>query len=213
MYVARIIYPIRVLGPGKRVGIWFAGCHHACKGCSNPELWEVRASYQTTAATVLKLIEEIGHKHPIDGFTITGGEPFDQRVELAELLKGLVRWSEDILIYTGYEWSELTGADADEVLRRAAVLIDGRYIEEQNEQKALRGSANQRIHYLKPEYRTGYEEYLAHHQNEIQNFTALDGVISVGIHRAGFNGDLDQAMQERGFIQSSRSVKEWEADE
>lgn len=36
MYVARILYPVEVLGPGKRVGIWFSGCPSKCKGCSNP---------------------------------------------------------------------------------------------------------------------------------------------------------------------------------
>ena len=40
IYVARILYPVKVLGPGNRVGIWLAGCDHKCLGCSNPELWE-----------------------------------------------------------------------------------------------------------------------------------------------------------------------------
>lgn len=40
MYIARILYPVEVLGPGKRIGIWFCGCPRRCEGCSNPELWE-----------------------------------------------------------------------------------------------------------------------------------------------------------------------------
>lgn len=36
MYVAGILYPVEVLGPGKRIGIWFSGCLSKCKGCSNP---------------------------------------------------------------------------------------------------------------------------------------------------------------------------------
>ena len=40
MYVARILYPVKVLGPGNRIGIWVSGCNHRCKGCSNPELWK-----------------------------------------------------------------------------------------------------------------------------------------------------------------------------
>lgn len=48
MYVARILYPVMVLGPGKRIGIWFVGCRHQCKGCSNPELWETAEKYQIT---------------------------------------------------------------------------------------------------------------------------------------------------------------------
>lgn len=36
MYVAGILYPVEVFGPGKRIGIWFSGCLSKCKGCSNP---------------------------------------------------------------------------------------------------------------------------------------------------------------------------------
>ena len=46
MYIARILYPVEVLGPGKRIGIWFCGCPRRCEGCSNPELWEFQERYQ-----------------------------------------------------------------------------------------------------------------------------------------------------------------------
>lgn len=36
MYIARILYPVEVLGPGKRIGIWFCGCPRRCEGCSQP---------------------------------------------------------------------------------------------------------------------------------------------------------------------------------
>ena len=52
MYIARILYPVKVLGPGNRIGIWFAGCHHRCKGCSNPELWKVDEKYFVTIQPV-----------------------------------------------------------------------------------------------------------------------------------------------------------------
>lgn len=47
MYVARILYPVEVLGPGKRVGICFYGCPRKCKGCSNPRLWNFQERYKT----------------------------------------------------------------------------------------------------------------------------------------------------------------------
>lgn len=43
-------------GSGNRIGIWGAGCHHSCKGCSNPELWKVDEKYFVTIEQVEKLI-------------------------------------------------------------------------------------------------------------------------------------------------------------
>lgn len=36
MYVARILYPVEVLSPGKRVGIWLSGGPSKCKGVQQP---------------------------------------------------------------------------------------------------------------------------------------------------------------------------------
>ena len=59
MYIARILYPVQVLGPGKRVGIWFVGCKHKCKGCSNPELWNINETSYVTIEQVEKLIRNV----------------------------------------------------------------------------------------------------------------------------------------------------------
>ena len=86
MYIARVLYPVEVLGPGKRVGIWFCGCPHRCKGCSNPELWEFQERYKTTPETVFGMINSIAAEHTIDGFTITGGDPMYQPEDLQNLI-------------------------------------------------------------------------------------------------------------------------------
>ena len=107
MYIARILYPVEVLGPGKRVGIWFAGCPRRCKGCSNPELWERDERYHTSLATVMHLIDSIAKAHKIDGFTLTGGDPMLQYDAVMMLLPYLKAYSHDILVYTGYRYEEL----------------------------------------------------------------------------------------------------------
>ena len=58
MYIARILYPVKVLGPGNRIGIWFNGCIHHCKGCSNPELWKTQERYKVSKEIRIILDED-----------------------------------------------------------------------------------------------------------------------------------------------------------
>lgn len=187
MFIARILYPVEVLGPGRRVGVWFCGCPHKCGGCSNPELWEQRPQFNIALDELMQLIARIAQGNRIDGFTLTGGEPFFQPEALNALLDKIRAISDDILVYTGYTLEELNsaGSAADCALKKISVLIDGRYVERLNNNCPLRGSENQRVIYLDESKRRIYEEYMSH-GNSIQNFSAGSSVISVGIHRRGF---------------------------
>ena len=196
MYVARVLYPVEVLGPGKRVGIWFCGCPRRCKGCSNPELWELQDRYLTSPKQVFELVMQIAKSYPIEGFTLTGGDPLYQADDLQELIRLLQTISYDILVYTGYSITEINS----EYLRGIAVLIDGEYIEGRNNDCILRGSDNQIIHILDPNYKEKYEEYLLQSTNQIQNFMTSDGVISVGIHKPNFMNELQKAVSGKGLV-------------
>lgn len=190
MNLARILYPVQVLGPGNRIGLWLCGCNRACKGCSNPELWVQREDLEINVQDVVSLIRKITDSHKVDGFTISGGEPFLQSDELLMLLSYLTPISTDILIYTGYrleELRELNSKSINGILDSAAVIIDGAYSEDLNNDSVLRGSSNQQIHIVNPDYEDAYRQYLANTQNQIQNFTTVDGVVSVGIHRKTFS--------------------------
>lgn len=190
MNLARILYPVQVLGPGNRIGLWLCGCNRACKGCSNPELWVQREDLEIDVHDVVSLIRKISDSHKVDGFTISGGEPFLQADELLLLISYLTPISTDILIYTGYrleELRELHSKSINGILDSTAVIIDGAYIEDLNNDSVLRGSSNQQIHIMNPDYEDTYRQYLANTQNQIQNFTTVDGVVSVGIHRKTFS--------------------------
>lgn len=182
MYVARVLYPVEVLGPGKRVGIWFCGCPRRCKGCSNPELWDFQERYRTSPETIFRLVQDIAKDNPIDGFTVTGGDPMYQPNELQQLLLLLKNISDDIIVYTGYSKKELEPY----MFANISVLIDGEYIEELNDNSLLRGSSNQNIIILDEKKRDRYECYMQTETNKIQNFFVVDGVVSVGIHRPDF---------------------------
>lgn len=201
MNMTRILFPVKVLGPGNRIGIWVCGCPRRCPGCSNPELWEQRTEYEISISELKELIRRIADTQKVDGFTITGGEPMAQPQELATLITYLKTISADILVYTGYKYEELSQQRStfiDEILRSIAVLIDGQYIEELNTNVVLRGSENQNIIILNSEYKAYYENYLAAAHNQIQNFTTVDGVVSVGIHRKDFAREIGSCINEGG---------------
>lgn len=182
MYVARVLYPVEVLGPGKRVGIWFDGCPRRCKGCSNPELWDFKERYKTTPETIYKLINKLSKQHEIEGFTITGGDPIFQAEDMQKLISLIKKISNDIIVYTGYKKEEIE----PQYLKDVTLLIDGEYIAELNDNSFLKGSSNQRTYILDENKQQKYESYLEGGVNQIQNFFTSDGVVSVGIHKPDF---------------------------
>lgn len=208
MNIARILYPVQVLGPGKRIGIWLCGCPRRCPGCSNPELWTFRPEYEIDVQTAISMIWDSFADFPVDGITISGGDPFYQPKALKELLAALYGLSPDILVYTGYDYEELkTSANPDilAALSFTGVLIDGQYIEEKNDGALLRGSSNQHIIVFDPALEEKYRAYLKEQkENQIQNFTTKDGVISVGIHKPDFNAAIREKARERGVITDGR---------
>ncbi|MBO5292999.1 MAG: 4Fe-4S cluster-binding domain-containing protein [Lachnospiraceae bacterium] len=203
MKIARILYPVHVLGPGERVAIWTYGCIHACPGCANPELWHPADAKETESGKLKQLLEQLLQRGPIDGVTITGGDPFLYPESLQEILQIAGQYTEDILVYTGYRLAEVQKlAGAQEILEQIAVLIDGTYEEKRNNGHVLKGSDNQNIYYLKKHYQAEYEAYIAEHQGKypVENFPAKGGVISAGIHKP----DFGMQFQSRGSYEKEQ---------
>lgn len=202
MNVARILYPIKVLGPGNRLGIWLVGCHRKCEGCSNPELWEQKEYYEIVLDDLISMLQPILEKEELDGIVITGGEPFNQAKELLQLLKHIEKYTEDILVYTGYLKEELQCKDVSsiECLNHIGVLVDGPYIEMLNNNITMRGSSNQNVYVLRESLKQRYETYLAETTNEIQNFMTRNGMVSVGIHKKDFKNLLVKKSLEKGVM-------------
>ena len=203
MNIARILYPVESLGPGKRIGIWTCGCNHKCSNCSNPELWEFRREYEHPIKKIISIIKDIiiNQGYEIDGITISGGDPFFQVNELNSLLRELKPISDDILVYTGYTLEELHTMNNDKIeenLRLIDVLIDGRYIEALNHCEVLRGSVNQNIYIFNKSLQERYRNY-CHKPGMIQNFITNDGFVSVGIHKPGFKKEINNRLIERGI--------------
>lgn len=177
--IARIYYPVQTLGPGNRVGIWTNGCNRNCDGCISPELQAYDVSKEYDVDVILQMIDKVSA--PIDGFTISGGEPFMKPKALAKLVKNLNEINDDILIFTGYTLEELKAlndVDIDYVLDNCTAIVDGPFIKELNEDVGLRGSSNQRILVFKHQ-----EKYEGAETNERQLQTVVygKGILTIGI--------------------------------
>lgn len=129
-----------VLGPGKRFAIWVQGCNRHCKGCIAPDTWNIEDGIEIS---VDELANEVINAPNIEGITISGGEPFLQQDPLCELIR-IVRNQRDlgVIIYTGYSHKEIVNT---KLASMADIIIDGEYIQEQNDDMSLRGSSNQNV--------------------------------------------------------------------
>ena len=193
MRVGRILYPVQALGPGERLGIWLSGCERRCIGCANPELWE-KDGKEIPFAMFLAMCRAAVTDYSLSGITVTGGEPLLQAEELDLFLDGMKDLSTDILLFTGFTMEEIRNQNRpvlNHILTKVSVLVDGEYRQEENHGEILRGSSNQVIHYLDPGVKEEYENYIHKDQKKVDSFAAEDGIISVGIHPAGFLSGRD----------------------
>lgn len=145
-----LAHPVTALGPGTRVALWVAGCPLHCPGCLTPHLWDVRAGAAVDVERVVKAILAI--PYPLDGLTLTGGEPFAQAEPLAALLDRLraTRPTWNVVGYSGYTLAALRrrGAGSGRLLAGIDVLVADPYREGRPQTHPLAGSGNQRIHLL-----------------------------------------------------------------
>lgn len=135
------------LGPGKRYIVWVQGCLQNCKGCISPDS---RPLTEKMLVSIDKMAADIIETKDIDGITISGGEPFLQATNLSYLLQ-IVREKRpelNVLVFTGYTLEQLSSEEAKRFLAYIDLLIDGPYINHLNDEVGLRGSSNQRFHYL-----------------------------------------------------------------
>ena len=142
-------FPVTVLGPGRRIGIWLQGCSIGCKGCLSRDTWARDAARDMPVASLLAWCEATS-AGVLDGVTISGGEPFEQPAALAELLRGLSRWRErqgldfDLLCYSGYPLARLRQRHAP-LLAQLDGVISEPFVDAQPSTHPWFGSANQRL--------------------------------------------------------------------
>jgi anaerobic ribonucleoside-triphosphate reductase activating protein len=182
-----MIFPVTTLGPGNRIVLWTSGCSKHCEKCINPELWEKDSTRNIFVEELAKKIIKVFETDKVDGITITGGDPLEQKDDFLRLIDLLHPICQDILVYTGYtlsEIKELWQADEIKVLQEnVGVLIDNQYVHELNDNCCpLRGSQNQEIYHFDESLREIYDTYREDNGRKLQTFHYSSGAVSVGIH-------------------------------
>lgn len=136
-------------GPGLRTSIYSAGCPHHCRGCHNPQSWDIANGKWMSIDEILDIIKA----DSISNVSFSGGDPFFQVEAFTELARRIkTETGKTIWCWTGYTIEQIR---ADErlsmLLPYIDTLVDGPFILEQRDTTLLfRGSPNQRIIHLTP---------------------------------------------------------------
>jgi anaerobic ribonucleoside-triphosphate reductase activating protein len=132
-------------GTGIRYTVFAQGCRHKCENCHNPHTHDINGGKLYDIAEIAADIKE----NPLlDGVTFSGGEPFLQAGEFAELARKIKDCTSlNVWCYSGFVFEELLkNKAATELLSLTDVLVDGKFAGELKSYKLkFRGSSNQRI--------------------------------------------------------------------
>jgi anaerobic ribonucleoside-triphosphate reductase activating protein len=141
----------RANGPGLRAVLWTRGCSLGCPGCFNPETHAFDGGDLVDVEELSGRVAALGN---IEGITVSGGEPLQQRPALLALLRRLrERTRLSVLVFTGFTWEEVRRfPEAEALLGCIDVLLAGRYDAARHLGRGLIGSANKTAHFLTGRY-------------------------------------------------------------
>jgi len=138
MNVAKIVHNSKIYGPGARTVIWFQGCSIRCEGCINPDLIPFVKREEISVKDLVKKVENLG-------VTLLGGEPLDQE-DIYDLLIELKKSYVGVVLFTGYEWTDLTELQQSVISETCQLAVLGPFDKNLvNSTLYLRGSDNQEI--------------------------------------------------------------------
>lgn len=140
--VLDIVRGTTVDGPGFRTAIYFAGCHHKCPGCHNPQSWDFEAGTIMTLEEIMQVVEE----EDFD-VTLSGGDPLYHAEDIAHLARTIKETGHTVWLYTGFTYEEILDSPLlSAPLPYLEAIVEGPYIEALRDPDLLfRGSSNQRI--------------------------------------------------------------------
>jgi anaerobic ribonucleoside-triphosphate reductase activating protein len=155
-------WPVTVLGPGRRIGLWLQGCTIHCPNCVSQDTWPRDATKAIAVGDLVAWCRRTS-EGALDGVTISGGEPFEQPQGLAALLTRLAAWRRearldfDLLCYSGLPLRVLERRHA-KILALLDAVIPEPYVDTLPQGGPWRGSANQPLVPLSERGRARYAD-------------------------------------------------------
>lgn len=142
----------QVNGPGARAVLWLQGCTLGCPGCFNPETHSPLGGRSVSIDGMFEKIAAL--QSQVEGLTVSGGEPLQQRRPLQKLVERIRRETGlSVLVFTGFSWEELRRMpEIDTFFACVDVLLAGRYDRSQRVAAGLIGSTNKTVHFLTSRY-------------------------------------------------------------
>ena len=198
--LSELRYPVVTLGPGRRLGVWFQGCHLACPGCMSTDTWDPDAADAQPLGEVVDRCRALVDDE-LSGITISGGEPFEQPDALAALVPALreafAAHDPDLLVYSGFDLEVLRHRHAP-VLGLVDAVITGRYLAQQPTSAPWRGSQNQQLVVLSVRGRERYVRPAEAHTG--LQVTVEEGRFTLtGVPRPGELEQLQRALEDAGI--------------
>jgi anaerobic ribonucleoside-triphosphate reductase activating protein len=200
-------FPVTVLGPGRRIGLWLQGCTIRCQGCVSQDTWPADPARAMPVLALIDWCKSISANR-LDGITISGGEPFDQPRALAALLAGLAAWRTaakldfDILGYSGYPLQTLEKRHG-KLLARLDAVIPEPYRDGRPLGGLWRGSDNQTLVPLSPRGEACYRHYVetptADTEKRMQIAVENGKLWFIGIPQRGDMAALEMLCRSRGL--------------
>ena len=131
-------------GPGFRTAIYAAGCDNHCKGCHNPQSWDINNGHMVSTEEIMAVIKQ----DPFANVSFSGGDPMYQPEGFTELAEAIREQTDKtIWCWTGYKFELLLRMPKQRrLLELIDVLVDGPFVESLKDPDLLfRGSRNQRL--------------------------------------------------------------------
>lgn len=197
LQVADLVYPVTALGHGTRVGIWLQGCTIGCQGCMSQDTWDPEGGRPMSVSDVIDMLTRI--EGPVDGVTISGGEPFQQPEALMQLMLGIHEWRGsasspiDLLCFSGYTERHLRRT-YPQLIGMFDLIVAGPYRSQTPSVRPLCGSDNQVVMEMTT---LGSERYAALDVGRRMQVSVDDGALHViGIPDTGDLSRMESALRE-----------------